>query len=381
MKKVGLLFFALYLGTSSGVTAQSRRPRTKVRTTHPMARAAEHHPDSRLMQAMLPATAKVMFIDSMVVGKTDFLSHLPLPPTSGRMTYLSAADTTGCYTNELADRTVFASTDSMSQRLYQRYLVGNQWDRAQPLAGIDASAYLWQNYPFLCADGVTLFFSAQGQESIGGQDIFMTSYDLDRSEWYKPQNYGLPFNSTANDYLLAIDDVDTLGWLVTDRHQPADSLCIYTFEPKATRVDFSADNLSPAQLRRYAEIHSIRDTWQWGDRKRALARLQAMKRHQATAQKVGSEAFVVRDGYAVYRAEDLKTTAGRHYFEQLTELQGMQAATLHELEQKRAQYAGTAPAGRQALTPEIQRLEREVLRQQADILMLRKAVRKAEIER
>lgn len=48
----------------------------------------------------------------------------------------------------------------------------------------------------------------------------------------------MPFNSTANEYLLAIDDYDTLGWLVTDRNQPADSVCIYTFEPTSIRKDF-----------------------------------------------------------------------------------------------------------------------------------------------
>ena len=85
------------------------------------------------------------------------------------------------------------------------------------------------------ADGVTLYFAAQGVNSMGGYDIFMSTFDLDKGVFYSPENIGLPFNSTANDYLLAIDDINHLGWLVTDRRQPEDKVCIYTFVPTASR--------------------------------------------------------------------------------------------------------------------------------------------------
>ena len=47
--------------------------------------------------------------------------------------------------------------------------------------------------------------------------------------FYIPDNYGLPYNSTANDYFLAIDERNNLGWLVSDRYQPEDKVCILYF--------------------------------------------------------------------------------------------------------------------------------------------------------
>ena len=52
----------------------------------------------------------------------------------------------------------------------------------------------------MLSDGLTLYFAAQGPESIGGYDIFMTTYDAAEGRFLKPENIGMPFNSTANDY-------------------------------------------------------------------------------------------------------------------------------------------------------------------------------------
>ena len=62
-----------------------------------------------------------------------------------------------------------------------------------------------------------------------GFDIYTTRLDVDNGGFYIPDNYGLPYNSTANDYFLAIDERNNLGWLVSDRYQPEDKVCIYIF--------------------------------------------------------------------------------------------------------------------------------------------------------
>ena len=58
--------------------------------------------------------------------------------------------------------------------------------------------------------------------------------------FYIPDNYGLPYNSTANDYFLAIDERNNLGWLISDRYQPEDKVCIYIFVPNKKSCEASS---------------------------------------------------------------------------------------------------------------------------------------------
>ncbi len=336
----------------------------------------------KLFKSMLPATAKVMFVDSMVVSKSQFLRCLPTNNETGKITVKGSGighDGTMLtqYENEFGDRRIFADGDITATMLYSQTLLGKQWSQPQPLPGLDDKEYVHPCYPFLSSDGVTLFFAAKGANSIGGYDIFMTTYDNDNGQWYTPQNYGLPFNSPANEYLLAIDDIDTLGWLVSDRYQAPDSVCIYTFVPAYPRKDFHEDNLSEAQLTHFANIASIRDTWKFGDRKAALQRLAAtMSKGQKTAT-AGKPLFVVNDHTVATEATQLKYPESRKLYAQWLEIVSLSKQTATKLDAYRKQFADS-PAVRQKLRPEIILLEKEQQQQNRDIEILEKNIRKLE---
>ena len=138
-----------------------------------------------LFNTLLPATAKVMVIDSVVVGKNDFLRHIPLNEEAGKLSVKRKIgnNVLAQYETELGDRRFYAVGDSTSTALYMQTKVGGEWSQQSSLADISDEDYHYQNFPFLCADGVTLFFSATGPNTIGGRDIFMTSYDSDKDEW------------------------------------------------------------------------------------------------------------------------------------------------------------------------------------------------------
>ncbi len=375
-----LLLWTIIMALAQGVSAQSHRA-TPRRTNKTVAAHKVPH-ENKLYQSMLPATAKVMFIDSLVVSKYDFLKQVPISLESGTLSYASPShaehSALGMYENDFHDRRFLAVADTAGSKLCQQFFVGNQWDKVSPISEINADEFTHQNYPFICADGITLFFAAKGEKSLGGYDVFMTTFDNDDTKWYQPQNYGLPFNSTANDYLVAIDDIDSLGWLVTDRHQPEDSVCIYTFEPMKVRVDFSADNLTTDQLRQYADIHSIRQTWAFGNRDHAMRRLKAMKEHLIDTQKNDAPLFVINDHSAISSANELKSAQSKPFFVQLQELRNMQTATLQTLESKRMQYHNATAALKHSLKDEILDLEKQQLQQQKDIKMLEKKIRSIE---
>lgn len=337
---------------------------------------------SSLYKAMLPATAKVMFVDSVVVSKADFLRYVPLNKESGSITAVKGKHGSdglpfAQYENELGDRRFFVDGDSATTRLYSQTLLGNGWDNPLPLDGINFHDYASARFPFVSSDGVTLFFAAKGAQSVGGYDIFMTTYDNDKAQWYEPQNYGLPFNSPANEYLLAIDDLDTLGWLVSDRHQPADSVCIYTFVPTSPRKDFQDDNLDDKHLARYANIAAIRETWKFGNRKAALARLAAMMARNKTRRAGNHMSFAINDRKIVTSVSQFKKSESGKLYAQLQELDSLTAQTKRSLNALRLKYA-QQPSARKALSAEIMKLEKEQLRQEMDAKELGKKIRNLE---
>lgn len=376
MKNVKTILTIALALLALAATAQKgrRKPAAKAaKTAHAMAETA----GQRLYKSMLGATAKVMFVDSVVVGKAGFLSHIPLGSSAGRLGYGQPAASgmgLGQFENDLGDRRLFARGDSTYTFLYSQSLLGDGWGEPEKLAEIDGGEYALPNFPFLCADGATLFFAAQGEHSMGGYDIFMTTYNADEGQWYEPQNYGLPFNSTANDYLLAIDDRDSLGWLVTDRRQHPDSVCVYTFVPSATRQDFTADDPDDALLERYASIRSMADTWAFGNRAAALQRLQGVRAHRQEARgEAAGEALVINDARVAHAAADLRTAEARRLYAQWQELGTMLRETRAALASGRAQGA----ANRQ----EALQQEARLLQQQRDIKDIEKRIRNAENRR
>ncbi len=379
MKKIQAWILAALLFAAVPTGAQKRNTTVKGKAVATMKTKNNNNVGRQLFNTLLPATAKAMFIDSVVVAKNDFLSHIPLNAESGKLSVKSrkGKDILAQYETELGDRRFYALGDTASTALYMQTKVGNDWGQQSCLADISDEDYHWQNYPFLCADGVTLFFSATGPNSVGGRDIFMTSYDSDKDEWLQPQNYGLPFNSTANDYLLAIDDLDTLGWLVSDRHQHADSVCIYTFVPTQVRKNFAADNLSTAQLEHYAQIHSIADTWAFGDRKAALRRRDAMIARANVAKTHATTSFILNDNTLINDEKQLKSPVARNLFRQWVELNNMIDDTRRSLKHNRELYA----RGQRALAQDILSKEKNLKRQLTDLHNVAKKLRQAELQK
>ena len=60
--------------------------------------------------------------------------------------------------------------------------------------------------PFIHPDGVSLFFSSEGHETMGGFDIFQSTLD-ENDVWSDPENIGYPINTTEDDvfYVTSVD--------------------------------------------------------------------------------------------------------------------------------------------------------------------------------
>ena len=72
--------------------------------------------------------------------------------------------------------------------------------------------------PFLHPDGVTLFYSSNNEESIGGYDIFVTQKD-EISSWSAPENLGLPINTVFNERYFSTSTDGTIGYYESNNEE------------------------------------------------------------------------------------------------------------------------------------------------------------------
>ena len=334
----------------------------------------------------LHATEHIVIIDSMVCNERDVLHAIQFSRESGRIdTYASTYHTTDkngamLYENELANKRYLAVPKGKNGalRLATSDKIGEQWSEPHLLKGL-ATGDRAQNYPFLLSDGITLYYAATGPESIGGYDIFVTRSDGEDGSFLAPENIGFPFNSPANDYLLVIDELNQLGWFVSDRRQPKGKVCVYTFIPNATR-ELYGDKLSEKQLASRARIASIKDTWN-SETAEAQKRLTALRlaRNSEDRQTAETFQFVIDDQRTYTQLSDFRAPEAKEKMTQWLQLSKNVKTDIILLERLRDNYATASTSQRQQLAQTITKLESTHYPQLQQLQQLEKEIRNAEI--
>ena len=238
------------------------------------------------------------------------------------------------------------------------------------------------NFPFVLTDGLTMYYAADCEESIGGYDIFMTRYDADSQQFLAPENIGMPFNSPANDYLMVIDEDRQLGWFVTDRNQPADTVCLYTFIPTETRRIYNEQELGAKKLASYARIASIKDTWKdtnaVNSAKKRLAEAHQGSKNEAEKRDF---TFVINDFRTCYTLKDFKDPLAQQKAKIWLETQKEYDAKAAELASLRNKYASMNEVQRVQIAAQIRLTESAFERLAADKLALEKEIRRIELNK
>ncbi|HVA97395.1 MAG TPA: OmpA family protein [Bacteroidia bacterium] len=112
--------------------------------------------------------------------------------------------------------------------------------------GPEINTTLDEESPFITADGKTLYFSSQGHNSIGGFDVFKSTFE--NGKWGKPVNLGYPINSGGNDLFLTLNAAGTRGYYATDRPDSYGGLDIYMIDFQPDKTD-SINDLLVAKLK------------------------------------------------------------------------------------------------------------------------------------
>ena len=370
-----LLFCCFFTFTS---TQAQKKKVVKKKETKAKVVATDKKVDNSLFATMLPNTDKLLVIDSVVVDKESFLKHLDLQNENG---YVGIENDNAWFINALKNKKIYASGDSLSGRkLILAYYVNSKWEDRRPISELN-TLFSDINFPFLMPDATTLFFSAKGHNSIGGFDIYTTRLDVDNGGFYIPDNYGLPYNSTANDYFLAIDERNNLGWLVSDRYQPEDKVCIYIFVPNKNRVKLAQEGFDNNTIKKLAQLNSIQDTWNFGNKQEAMSNLERIRNQRNIGNKDReSVLFIVNDKIKYTSLSQFKSNKSKQLFAKLEDNKQLVAKQKTELENLRIQYKQANKAKQSSLKQDILFIEKQLMKYQLEQKELEQNIRELELD-
>lgn len=339
---------------------------------------------------------KVVFIDSVVVDKTSFLDAYLLGSEAGSLHSTQSlrdipsipadAAPANCvaYCTERANKVYYAApTDSGRITLNTSYKLTDDWSAPAEIEGLPEVGD--NNYPFMLSDGVTLYFANNGEGTVGGYDIFVTRYNSETGRFLKPENAGMPFNSTANDYMMAIDELNGLGWFATDRRQPEGAVCIYIFAwNEGSKPYYDTDEVSPDAVRRAADIVSIAETQTDEDvvrrARQSLFKLNVQEGDTQSAKSRSADFTFVLDDFTDYHnLADFRSQEAKGLYEQCLTALNESATIAADLQRKREQWSAASGDKRAALGDEIRQLEVRQMTLVESAALLEKRARNEEI--
>lgn len=289
---------------------------------------------------MLDRVEAIEIIDSITVAKRDFYKHIPLSPSSGR--YLAPSvlpevfphkDATTVYSTEDYSMIMWGARNSKgAMTIYQSdRLSDGTYATPVEIEGEFGNADI--DYPYLSSDGITLYFASKHPDGLGGYDIYMTRRE--DGKFLLPQNIGMPYNSTSDDYMFVIDDVKKTGWWLTERHVAPGMVTIYTFIPQELRKNYPTDTPSLSSL---AFIKSYKATWQPN---KDYAQIIAAARRQPSEEKTKDKLFEFYiPGKGIYHSlSDFQSGQARELMKDYFELTNRYNSMKSHLMQLRLSYS------------------------------------------
>ena len=117
-------------------------------------------------------------------------------------------------------------------------LPNGSWSKAQILPSTINTEYD-EDYPFLHPNGKTLYFSSKGHNSMGGYDVFKTTFNNETQTWSKPENLEFPINSPDDDILFITDSLEKLAFFSTGRYSPYGKLDVLKINTERRPMNFA----------------------------------------------------------------------------------------------------------------------------------------------
>lgn len=193
---------------------------------------------------------KIEIIERIDVPASEFFKYVKLPANGGKLLDPNVSLLKNrrnlsdfAFSTESGDVMMWSENDDDNREVIMESerLMDGSWEMPVNVGDILNDGGNARN-PFLLTDGLTLYYSSDGEGSMGGYDLFVATRESGSGEFRQPMGLGYPFNSPYNEYMLAIDEDNGIGWWVTDRNCLDDKLSIYIFKTNEVRRNYNPDD-------------------------------------------------------------------------------------------------------------------------------------------
>ena len=319
----------------------------------------------------------ISITDSVVVNKNEFLKFYKFSSELGSLTQESInqkgrlkADKIK-YTTQRQDRVFFSDTIQGKMNIFTTYKLLDEWSKPVSISNI-INTRANENYPFLLADGVTIYFASDGANSIGGYDLFITRFNPSTDSYLAPENIGMPFNSPYNDYMMVVDDQRKLGWFATDRYQPEGKVMIYTFVPHDLKIIVHSEDKE--YLRRVAQLKTYHKVIASVPENNSLIENQVPDSDKQFE-------FIINDSIVYTNKNQFKSKEAISLWTDLHNFSIDLNRKIKELTELRSKYAhAEQESERSVIAPQIMNLEKKNLEMKKQLSMKMNQIRTIEIE-
>lgn len=331
---------------------------------------------------------KIEIIDRIDVPAGDFITNIALPPSAGsfldkNMVPLKERvnDSDFVFSSSSGDTRLWTEIDKAGKThiLESTRLIDGSWEHPQSSGDILNDGGNVRN-PFMLTDGVTLYFSGDGDGSMGGYDLFVASKDPDTGNYRQPIGLGYPFNSPFNEYMMAVDEENGIGWWVTDRNQIDGKLSVYVFFNNDVRKNYRPDE--EEDMTALAKLEDITLAQTPGkDYSKVISAINS--RHTADTSNEESEIlFLLPGGKAIRNTSDLKSAGAKRNLPQYISAEHEFSANESKLRELRKKYhlASNGKGASQALKNQITDLEKKIDWQRDKLKKMRNGIISAELE-
>lgn len=290
------------------------------------------------MNDMIQRVEDIVIVDSTEVDIDDFLSVYRLSAPAGSLATaesleprFDAASPTAVYATEDGSTILWGTPDGLAE---SHRMTDGSWEQPTSLGDV-LNAGGTANYPFLLPDGITLYYATDGEDSLGGLDIYISRRN--RDGFAVPQNLGMPYNSPFNDYMLAIDEYTGAGWFATDRNYPGQSVTVYTFIPAQSRTNLDVNRDDLARRARITDIKATQRPDE--DYSEILDRIKATTSAETVLDDTPDFSFAFPDGRVYTRWDQFKSDKARQHMENYVDALADFESDNEQLQQLREAYA------------------------------------------
>jgi len=132
-------------------------------------------------------------------------------------------------------------------------LTDTSWSKAENLGDIINTPFD-ESFPFIHSDGSTLYFASKGHYSMGGYDLYKSTWNWENQEWTEPENLDFPVNSPFDDILFVPSQNKKMAFFASNREQLSSEVSVYQLkiDSKEPYVEYETND----QIREIAKLEA-----------------------------------------------------------------------------------------------------------------------------